>query len=106
MMNIRRYFHITCRAALATAVIACVRPVEAEAGGKVGIYLIHMVPDGVDATSYSRPGWGGGLHVVLPVPQLSNIFAGVGGLEIINLLSETTQFRDNLTGLRVEQQTD
>jgi hypothetical protein len=32
--------------------------------------------------------------------------AGVGGLEYVNLLSATTQFRDRVTGLRVEQQTE
>ena len=75
------------------------------AGGKVGLYGVYMIPDGLDAKEYSRPGWGGGLHVVLPVPQLSDIFAGVVGLEAINLLSQTTTYQDRITFLRVEQQT-
>ncbi len=75
------------------------------AGGKVGIYGIRMVPYGENAEDYSRPGWGGGIHIVVPAPQLSNILAGVAGFEIVNLLSETTEFQDDLTGLRVEQQT-
>ncbi len=33
------------------------------------------------------------------------MLAGVGGLEIINLLGETIEFSGNITGLRVEQQT-
>jgi opacity protein-like surface antigen len=78
---------------------------DATAGGKVGIYGLHMQPDGKDAENYSRPGWGGGLHVVVPVPQLRNGIAGVAGIDIANLLNETTVFIDNLTGLRVEQQT-
>lgn len=79
---------------------------ETLAGGKLGIYGTRMVPYGDDAKDYSRAGWGGGLHAVLPVPQLGNMFAGVAGLEVINLLSKTVTFQDYLTGLRVEQQTD
>jgi hypothetical protein len=75
------------------------------AGGKVGIYGIHMVPRGFDAKDFSRPGYGLGIHVVAPLPQLSNLFAGTAGFEAINLLSETKAYRDQVTGLRVEQQT-
>ncbi len=78
---------------------------DAIAGGKVGIYGNRMVPSGKDAGDYSRPGWGGGLHVIVPVPRLRNGLAGVAGIDIVNLLSETIEFSDNLTGLRVEQQT-
>jgi hypothetical protein len=42
---------------------------------------------------------------VVPVPQLLNFFGGTIGFEGINLLSETVTFRDQVTGLRVEQQT-
>jgi opacity protein-like surface antigen len=78
---------------------------DAFGGGKLGLYGIRMVPRGADAEDYSRPGWGGGFHVVVPVPQLSNVLAGVAGFEIINLLHETVEFHDHVTGLRVEQQT-
>ncbi len=78
---------------------------SAFAGGKVGIYGIHMVPRGDDATNFSRPGYGFGIHVVAPLPQLLNILAGTAGFEIINLLSETTTYQEQTTGLRVEQQT-
>jgi opacity protein-like surface antigen len=78
---------------------------DAVAGGKVGIYGIRMVPRGDDAKNFSRAGYGGGIHVVVPAPQTLSLFAGVAGFEIINLLSETTTFRDQVTGLRVEQQT-
>ena len=79
---------------------------NAIAGGKVGFYGIRMVPDGQDAENYSRPGWGLGFHVVVPTSLCRKMFAGVAGIEIINLMNETIEFRDNLTGLRVEQQTD
>ena len=78
----------------------------AVAGGKVGIYGIYMSPYGADAEEYSRPGWGGGVHVVLPVPKLSNVLAGTAGLEYIHLLSSTTTFVDRVTQLRTEQQTE
>ncbi len=78
---------------------------DAIAGGKLGIYGIRMVPSGKDAGDYSRPGWGVGLHVVVPVPRLRNGLAGVAGLDYVNLLSETIEFRDTFTGLIVEQQT-
>ena len=78
---------------------------DATAGGKFGIYGIHMEPDGKDAENYSRPGWGGGLHVVVPFPKLRNGVAGVAGIDVANLLSETTIFIDNVTGFVVEQQT-
>jgi hypothetical protein len=76
------------------------------AGGKAGIYGIYMVPRGEDAENYSRPGWGFGLHIVIPVPQLANILAGTAGLEFINLLDKTVQFRDRNTGLLIDQNTN
>jgi len=78
---------------------------DAVAGGKVGGYVLRMEPDGDDAEKYSRASWGGGLHVVVPVPQVSNVLAGVAGFEYIRMLGKNTEFRDGLTGLRVEQQT-
>ena len=50
-------------------------------GGKAGLYGIYMVPDGKDAENYSRPGFGLGIHIVMPVPKLANIFAGTAGSE-------------------------
>jgi len=78
----------------------------AAAGGKIGIYGLYMAPYGVDAREYSRPGWGFGLHVVLPLPQLDNVLAGTAGIEYLNLLNSTTTFVDRLTHLRTEQQTE
>ena len=79
---------------------------DALAGGKIGIYGIRMVPDGADAERYSRAGWGGGLHVVVPARKVANLLAGVGGFEYINFLDKTIVFRDRVTQLRTEQQTD
>jgi len=86
--------------------VLCMSFSEANASGKVGVYGIRMVPDGTDAERYSRPGWGGGLHIVAPVRQVSNLLAGVAGFEYINLLDKTIVFRDRVTQLRTEQQTD
>jgi hypothetical protein len=76
---------------------------DAIAGGKAGVYGIYMVPRGEDAKNYSQPGLGFGFHIVVPVPQLANILAGTVGLEFINLLEKTIDYRDRTTGLRVEQ---
>jgi len=75
-------------------------------GGKVGLHVARMVPSGTDAERYSEPGWGGGLQLTVPMPQVANILAGVVGIEAINLLSETTTTYDPQTLLRVEQQTN
>lgn len=76
------------------------------AGGKIGLYGIYMAPYGTDAKEYSKPGWGAGVHGVLPIPQLSNVLAGTVGIEYIQLLSSTTHFVDRVTQLRTEQQTE
>lgn len=76
------------------------------AGGKVGLYGIHMTPYGPAAKEYSKPGWGAGVHAVLPVPQLANVLAGTVGIEYIQLMSSTTHFVDRVTRLRTEQQTE
>jgi len=99
------YLSWLCRAALALFGMLFAGFSEAVAGGKIGVYGIHMAPRGDDAKNFSRPGYGLGGHIVVPVPQLLNFFAGTAGFEGINLLSETVTFRDRLTGLRVEQQT-
>jgi hypothetical protein len=64
-----------------------------------------MDPSGRDAQDFSSSAYGAGVHASLSVPQLGNIVAGGFGLEFVNLLSETHEFQDTQTGLRVEQQT-
>jgi opacity protein-like surface antigen len=77
----------------------------AYAGGKVGIYGIYMTPYGDQAKDYSRGGFGGGIHVVVPVPQLADVLAGVAGVEYVNLLSSKVSAMDPVTSLRVDQET-
>jgi hypothetical protein len=77
----------------------------AAASGKVGIYGIRMVPHGVDAETYTRASWGGGIHAVFPLPAASEIIAVTGGLEIVNFLDKKIDLRERVTGLRVEQTT-
>lgn len=91
-------------AALAAALLTL--PALALAGdGKLEIYGLRMDPSDRDARTYSRPGWGAGLQVVAPLPNTQGLLAVVGGAEGVNLLSRDVEFRDQLTGLRVEQQT-
>jgi hypothetical protein len=105
-MNSKIFFRIKWQVILFAATLFFVSLEDAQAGGKIGIYGIRMVPDGADAERYSRPGWGGGLHVVVPARKVANLLAGVGGVEYINLLDKTIVFRDRVTQLRTEQQTD
>ena len=81
-------------------------PQASYAGGKLGVYGIYMVPTGNDAKEYSKPGWGLGLEGVLPIPRAANLFAGVAGLEWVNLMTANVSFQDQVTGLRTEQQTN
>lgn len=105
MSRKNHYLSWLCRATFVPIAILFLCSSSTLAGGKVGIYGIRMVPRGDDAKNFSRPGYGGGIHLVAPLPQLLSFVAGTAGFEGINLLSETTTFRDQLTGLRVEQQT-
>lgn len=77
----------------------------AEAGIRIGGQVIRMEPEGVDAEKYSKPSWGGGITLIAAPPGAPGFFAGLLGLEVVNMLSQKTEFRDGITGLRVEQQT-
>ena len=80
-------------------------PAFAAPRGQVSLYGLRQTPSGQDATRYSRGGWGGGLRGLLTVPATKHVLALAGGFEVANLLSETVEFRDPKTQLRVEQQT-
>lgn len=99
MKTLFRYLVMICAAALLIAP-------STYAGGKVGIYGLRQVPDGADAKDYSRAGWGGGINLVAPLPQVNNMFAFVGGFEITNLVNKTITFYDPYLGDDIEQQTD
>ena len=103
-MKPRRPLHAPIAVLLALASVLCAFP--AQAAGHLGLYGVQMTPYGRDAGRYSEAGFGGGIQAVAPLPRPANLLAGVAGLEVINLLSETTEFRDRLTGLRIEQQTN
>lgn len=72
--------------------------------GKVGIFGIRLEADN-QGFDNNRPGWGGGLHVVVPAPQLWHPLAGVIGFEYIDLMHKKTELRDSNTGLLVEHRT-
>ena len=91
--------------ALALGLLALAGAGPARAGAKIELYGLRMVPTDVDSRQYSRPGWGGGVQGVAPIPGSATMLAGVVGVEVVNLLSTTKVFQDPLTALRVEQQT-
>jgi hypothetical protein len=82
--------------------IGSVEPVRAQS---LSLYGIHMDPYDQDARDFSRASYGGGLQGSFPVPGLGNLVAGSVGLELVNMLSETHVFQDQVTGFRIEQQT-
>lgn len=94
------------------AFVACLLAASAWASpasaqqGKAQIYLHRMEPSGQDADRFSKAAWGGGMEGMLSVPQIHHLLAFTLGFDISNLYSQTTEFRDSKTGLRVEQQTD
>ena len=78
---------------------------DACADGKLGFYVLRMEPYKEDAEDFSRTSWGGGIHVVAPLPNI-DIFAGTLGFEFVEFMSETVRFRTSPTGPFAEQQTD
>jgi hypothetical protein len=105
MSGIKPQLSYPCRTVIFTLIILFLFAFNSFAGGKMGLYGIRMVPNGDDAEDYSNPGYGLGLHLVAPVPQVFNLFAASVGFEGLNLLSETISFQDDVTLLTVEQQT-
>ena len=49
---------------------------------------------------------GGGLHTSFSIPHLGKVIAGSAGIELVSFLSETHEFPDAQTGLRVQQETN
>ncbi len=81
-------------------------PSAARAQINVSVHGIHMDPSGKDAKDFSAPAFGGVLRVRFPVPKLGKLIAGSAGIEVVTLHSETHEFRDAQTGLRVQQETN
>jgi opacity protein-like surface antigen len=95
--------------ALLAAFATCSSPTLAHAVrnpvDKVELYAVRMDPAGLDASHFSRLGYGGGLEMVVPLPGTYRLVAGIVGFEVVNLLSQTAKFRDPTTGLKIEQHT-
>lgn len=102
-----RYGTRTFLAAISMIVLlaSTARVCSAMPGFKVGGRVIRMEPEGADAEEYSKASWGGGLVFFATPPGPAKLFAGVFGFDFIVMLTETTEFQDSVTGLRVEQQT-
>lgn len=84
---------IALAAVLSFACCASV-PLPASADGKVSIYLSRMEPADVDASRFTTASWGGGIDAVWPWSGAHNLIALDGGLEITNMLSESTEVYD------------
>lgn len=94
----------TIRLGAVLTVLCCLlAPALAWADAAVFLDVIRMDPYGRDARGFSRPGWGAGLRTVIPLPQTHELLSFVGGLDAVNLLSDTQVYYEGI--LRVEQQT-
>ncbi len=93
---------VVCAALAALLLFA----VPAFADARLVLDGVRMDPSDVDARRFARPGWGGSLELVAPLPSTQQLVAGVFGLDFVNLLSRTVKFQDAVTLLRVEQQTE
>src|SRR5262249_8945757 len=65
-----------------------------------------LVPANQNARDFADPGWGGGVEISWPINGTAGMLAAYGGIQAPSLLSDVQVFRDQLTGLRVEQHTD
>lgn len=91
--------------ALALVLVLVASAPLAAAGLRAGLRVVRMEPRGADAEDYSKASWGGGIYV-LYAPPGPGLFAFTGGFDVANMLSQTVEFRDRVTGLRIEQQTN
>lgn len=73
---------------------------------RAGLYVNRLDPADREARDYARPGWGGGLDLSWPIDGTAGMVSAIVGVEASSLLSNVKEFRDQLTGLRVEQHTD
>ena len=92
-------------AGITLACFAALVPRPALADGKVSIYVSRMEPTDVDARRYSRASWGGGIDAVLPWYAADNLVALTGGLEISNMLSQSTNVYDPIIRETLKQTT-
>lgn len=92
--------------ALVVALVGATVTSAFAAGSRVGLHVIRLEPSDDDAKDYSGAAWGGNVDVVLVPPGVASALAFSIGLEGVQLDSHTIEFRDRVTGLRVEQQTN
>jgi len=92
--------------ALMIVFCAALVPASALADGKLSLYLSRMEPTGVDAQRFSRASWGGGIEAVLPWYAAYNLVALTSGLELSNMLSQSTNVYDPILRETLEQRTN
>ena len=97
---------LACFSILALAVLTIGTSLSASVPIRIGGYGIRLEPEGDDAENFSKASWGGGLYAVVVPPNTANFLSVVAGLDFINMLSQTVEFRDQTTMLRIEQQTN
>lgn len=91
--------------ALALA-LALVPSLAAANNSRLGLHVIRIEPNGTDAKEFSEAAWGGNIEVIAVPPGTWDALAFSLGFEGVRLDSKTVEFRDRVTGLRVEQQTN
>jgi hypothetical protein len=98
---------VRCFAAawISTCWVAIV-PGTTHADGKISLYLTRMDPTGVDAQRFSSTSWGGGVDAVLPWYAANGLIALTSGLEIANMMSQTTHVYDPFIDEVLEQRTN
>jgi hypothetical protein len=89
----------------ALTLCAALTPSASFAAGKLSLYVSRMDPSDVDAKRFSRTSWGGGIAAVVPMPALHNLLAATAGLEISNMLSQSTDVYDPVLRETLEQNT-
>jgi hypothetical protein len=95
------------RAAPAAAAFLVVVTATAAASPSITLHGTWMKPNGAAADRYARESWGGGLQAVFPVAATQNLVAAVAGVEVVNLLSERTEYRQTeFPFLRIIQSTN
>ena len=97
---------LVCVGALALMPGGVIVPSHSHAAGKVYVYGTSMEPTDRDAERFSRSSWGGGIGAVFPAPAVHNLAALSTGLELTNMMSQSTMVYDPVIRLQLEQRTN
>ncbi|MFQ5601030.1 MAG: outer membrane beta-barrel protein [Candidatus Krumholzibacteriia bacterium] len=84
--------------------LVCGSAGDSAAGGKMGLHGLFMEPQNSSAEDFSDAGWGLGLHVMYPIPNLHKLLAATFVFDGINLLTDDITFVNQI-GLRIRQST-